>query len=235
MRILIADDEPLARQVLAELLEEIHGVTLAGEAASGHEAVEKALALRPDLILLDLHMPGLDGLAVARALRGSPLPLVIYVTAFDQHALAAFDSGAIDYLLKPVRKERLQAALEKARRHLAGLAPPKEDPRRIVGRTGTDLHLLDPAEVIAFKAEGDTVLILTQQGRYYSDHSLRQLEERLPQSRFRRVHRAIIINTDHIRKISPLTSRRFLLQMSGGLEAVVSKRMAGAIREATKW
>jgi DNA-binding LytR/AlgR family response regulator len=235
MRILIADDEPLARQVLAELLEEIRGVTVAGEAANGREAVEKSLALKPDLLLLDLHMPGLDGLAVARALRGSPLPLVIYVTAFDQHALAAFDSGAVDYLLKPVRKERLEAAVEKARRHLAGLAPPKEELRRIVGRIGADLHLLDPGDVIAFKAEGDTVLILTQQGRYYSDHSLRQLEEKLPVSRFRRIHRGTIINADHIRKISPLTSKRFLLQLTGGFEAVVSKRMAGVIREATKW
>ncbi len=235
MRILIADDEPLARQVLAELLEEIRGVTVAGEAANGREAVEKSLALKPDLLLLDLHMPGLDGLAVARSLRGSPLPLVVYVTAFEQHALAAFDSGAIDYLLKPVRKERLEAAVEKARRHLAGLVPHKEELRRIVGRIGADLHLLDPGDVIAFKAEGDTVLILTQQGRYYSDHSLRQLEEKLPPSRFRRVHRGAIINSDHIRKISPLTSKRFLLQLTGGFEAVVSKRMAGAIREATKW
>lgn len=235
MRILIADDEPLARQVLAELLADIRGAALIGEAANGREAVELALALKPDLVLLDLQMPGLDGLSVARALRGSPLPLVIYVTAFEQHALDAFETGAVDYLLKPVRRERLEAALEKARRQLAGLAPPREELRRIVGRTGADLHLLDPAEVVAFKAEGDTVLILTTQGRYYSDHSLRELEDKLPLNRFRRIHRGTIINTDHIRKISPLTSKRFLLQLTGGLEAVVSKRMAGAIREATKW
>jgi DNA-binding LytR/AlgR family response regulator len=241
VKVLIADDEPVARQILAGLLDEIGGVALLGEAADGREAVEKVSELRPDVLLLDLQMPGLDGLSVARSLRCSMLPLVIYVTAFEQHALEAFETGAVDYLLKPVRRERLAAALEKARRHLAGMspAPPaavsQGAPRRIVGRLGPDLHLIDPAEVIAFKAEGDTVLILTQNGRYYSDHSLRQLEQKLPAPRFRRIHRATIINTDHIRRITPLTSKRFLLQLTGGLEAVVSKRMARAIREATKW
>lgn len=234
MRILIADDEPLARKVLAEMLEDLRGVTVAGEAASGPETVEKCFALKPDLLLLDLQMPGLDGLSVARALRASPLPLVIYVTAFDNHALDALESGAVDYLLKPVRRERLEAALEKARRQLAGMAPPKEEIRRIIGRTGADLHLLDPDEVIAFKAEGDSVVILTRQGRFGCNHSLRELESKLP-ARFRRIHRGAIINTDHIRKISPLTSKRFLLQLTGGFEAAVSKRLAGVIREATKW
>lgn len=240
MKVLIADDEPVARQILAELLAEMEGVVLLGEAANGREAVEKASELRPDVLLLDLQMPGLDGLSVARSLRGSSLPLVIYVTAFDQHALEAFETGAIDYLLKPVRKERLSAALDKARRLLAGIAPKpmaslEAAPRRIVGRLGADLHLIDPEDVIAFRAEDDTVLILTLKHKYYCDHSLRQLEQKLPTPRFRRIHRSTIINTDHIRRISPLTSKRFLLQLSGGLEAVVSKRMAGTIREATRW
>lgn len=241
MKVLIADDEPVARQVLAELLSELPGVALVGEAATGRETVEKTSELKPDLLLLDLQMPGLDGLSVARALRASPLPLVIYVTAYEQHALAAFETGAVDYLLKPVRRERLQAALEKARRQLAGLersampGPPQDAPKRIVGRIGSDLHLIDPADVVAFRADGDTVVILTPQGKYFSDYSLRLLEQKLPPGRFRRIHRSTIINTDHIRKISPLTSKRFLLQLTGGLEAVVSKRMAGVIREATMW
>jgi CheY-like chemotaxis protein len=107
MRILIVDDEPIARQVLRELLEDIPGVTLAGEAASGPEAVDLVFRLRPDLLLLDLQMPGLDGIGVARALSAqdaSRLPLIVYVTAYEQHALQAFDLGAVDYLLKPVRR-----------------------------------------------------------------------------------------------------------------------------------
>lgn len=239
LRILIADDEPVARQVLAELIEDCPGALLTGVAASGPEAVEQASLLHPDVILLDLHMPGLDGFGVARALRGGRLPLIIYVTAYEKHALQAFETGAVDYLLKPVRRERLLAALEKARQQVAGLrraAPPASaEPRRIVGRLGADLHLLDPDDVIAFQADGDTVQILTTRGRFYAEHSLRALELRLPSPRFRRVHRRTIINTDHIRKISPLTSKRWLLTLSNGQEAIVSKRLAGVIREATDW
>jgi len=240
LRVLIVDDEPVARQVLVELLEECPGVNVAGEAANGVEAVEHVERVKPDVVLLDLQMPGLDGFAVARRLRGGRLPLIIYVTAFEKHALEAFETGAVDYLLKPVRRERLALALEKARQQLAGLrqaapAAVVAEPRRIVGRLGSDLHLLDPEEVIAFVAEGDTVRIVTAGGRYYAEHTLKALEQRLPAPRFRRIHRGTIINTDHIRKISPLTSKRWLLKMSNGLEAVVSKRMAGVIREATHW
>lgn len=237
---LIVDDEPIARQILRELLQDCPGVHLAGEAASGPDALTLINSLHPNLLLLDLHMPGLDGFAVARSLRGAPLPLIIYVTAFEKHALQAFETGAVDYLLKPVRRERLLAALDKARQRLAGIqsAPQPSasaEPRRIIGRIGSDLHLLDPADVIAFQAEADSVRIITASGRYFAEHSLRALEQRLPAPRFRRIHRGTIINTDHIRKISPLSSKRWLLRMSNGLEAVVSKRMAGVIREATRW
>ncbi|WP_321473363.1 LytTR family DNA-binding domain-containing protein [uncultured Paludibaculum sp.] len=239
MKVLIVDDEPIARQILRELLDDCPGITLAGEAATGLEAVEQIARLKPDAVLLDLQMPGLDGFSVARTLRGESLPIIIFVTAFESHALQAFDTGAVDYLLKPVRKERLTAALDKARTQLAGLKPeppPAVEPlRRILGRLGTDLHMLNPCDVIAFQAEGDTVQIITAQGRYYADHSLRTLEAKLPPPQFRRIHRGTIINTDHIRKISPLTSKRWLLKMSNGLEAIVSKRMAGVIRDATRW
>jgi len=237
MKVMIIDDEPIARQILREALEEIEGVTLAGEAASGLEAVEQIARLQPDVALLDLQMPGLDGFGVARMLKGSPLPLVIYVTAFDAHALEAFETGAVDYLLKPVRRERLEEAIAKAKIQLAGIRPAAQAaaPRRIVGRSGADLHLLNPEEIVAFQADGDVVYVLTESARYYADHTLKLLEDRLPTPPFRRVHRSTIINTDHIRKISPLSSKRWLLKMSNGLEAVVSKRMAGIIREATGW
>lgn len=237
MRILIVDDEPIARQVLRELLEDIPGVTLAGEAASGPEAVDLVFRLRPDLLLLDLQMPGLDGIGVARALSAqdaSRLPLIVYVTAYEQHALQAFDLGAVDYLLKPVRRERLRAALEKARTQLAGLQPaaPPSPIRKIAGRSGASLHLFDPADVIAFQAEGDVVYLFTAAARYYSDLSLKALEQRLPRHLFRRIHRSTIVNTAHIRQISPLKSKRWQVVLSGGMKAVVSKRMAGVIRAA---
>lgn len=238
MRVLIVDDEPLARQVLRELLEECPGVTVAGEAAAGAEALAQMAALRPDVALLDLQMPGMDGFAVARSLSGARLPLIIFVTAFEKHALQAFEAGAVDYLLKPVRRERLLAALERARKQLAGLrgaAAPAAELKRIVGRLGADLHLLAPDEVIAFQAEGDAVRIVAASGRYYAEHSLKALEGMLPAGLFRRIHRGTIINTAHIRRISPLSSKRWLLVMSNGFEAVVSKRMAGAIRDGALW
>ena len=210
MKALIVDDEPIARRVLREALDDFPEVEVLGEAATGTEAMEQIGRLQPEVVFLDLQIPELNGLAVARCLRGQRLPLVVYVTAFERHALQAFETGALDYLLKPVRRERLQAALGKVRAQLDGIrqaeAPTAgragEAPRRIVGRLGADLHLLDPSEVIAFQADGEVVTI---------------------------------INTDHIRRISPLSSKRWLLRMSNGIEVTVSKRLAGTIRDETNW
>ncbi len=244
MKALIVDDEPIARRVLREVLEEIADIEIVGEASTGTEAVEKIDHLRPEIVFLDLQMPEMNGFGVARSLRGQRLPLVVYVTAFEKHALQAFETGAVDYLLKPVRRERLELALQKARAQLSGIrqaaavaaAPaPGETPRRIVGRLGTDLHLLDPADVIAFHADGEVVQIIAVSGKYYADHSLKALQERLSPPRFRRIHRKTIINTDHIRRISPLSSKRWLLKMSNGIEVIVSKLLAGAIRDETNW
>ncbi|HBY63730.1 MAG TPA: DNA-binding response regulator, partial [Solibacterales bacterium] len=164
---------------------------------------------------------------------------VIFTTAHDEYAIKAFEVHAVDYLLKPVRRERLSAALSKVTAQLTGIRPAEaarstEMPRKIVGRQGADQYLLDPAEVVAFQADGELVYILTNNARYYADQPLRVLQQKLG-PRFRRVHRKTIINTDHIRRISPLSSKRWLLRMSSGLEVIVSKRLAGAIREATDW
>jgi DNA-binding LytR/AlgR family response regulator len=239
MKALIADDEPIARQVLREHLEEIRGVMIVGEAASGGEALEKLELLHPEVVFLDLQMPDIDGFAVAKSLRGSRLPLVIFVTAYDHRAVDAFEMGALDYLLKPVRRERLQAAVDKARAYIEAITPTplaaSRDVRRIVGKVGSDYHMLDTADVIAFQADGELVHIMTATNRYLANHPLKALAERLPSPPFRRIHRKTIINTDHIRRISPLSSKRWLLRMSNGLEVIVSKRMAGVIREETAW
>jgi DNA-binding LytR/AlgR family response regulator len=233
MKILIADDESIARQIVREHLEEMPDVEIVGEAANGLEAVEQIARAKPDVILLDLQMPEMDGFAVARNLAGRPTPVIIYVTAYQEHALQGFETGAVDYLLKPVRRERLQAALEKARRQLAGLRPAvvSEAPRKISGKMGDQIHMLNPADVIAFQADGELVFILTAGGRFFADGSLKVLEQRLDPRLFRRVHRKTIINIDHIRTISPLSSKRWMLKMSNGLEVVVSKRLAGLVRE----
>ncbi len=233
MRILIADDESIARQIVREYLEDTLGAEIVGEATTGLEAVELIARTKPDVILLDLQMPELDGFAVARNLAGRETPVIIYITAYQEHALQGFETGAVDYLLKPVRRERLEAALEKARRQLAGLRAPAapESPRKIAGKMGDHIHMLNAADVIAFQADGELVFVLTAAGRYFADGSLKTLEQRLDPRLFRRVHRKTIINIDHIRTISPLSSKRWMLKMSNGLEVVVSKRLAGLVRE----
>lgn len=243
MRALIADDEPVARALLREHLEHFPAIEIVGEAASGDEVVAAVNRLDPDLLFLDINMPGLDGFAALRALQGAAEgPAVIFVTAHDDRALDAFNVGAADYLLKPIRSDRLARAIDKAAaasnraRPSAKKEPPPppaaaEPPlRTIVGRLGSDLHILDPAEVVAFQAEGETVHIVSTRGRFTAGSTLRELEARLPAPRFRRIHRATIINTAHIRKISPLSSKRWLLKMSNGLEMIVSKRMTGMLR-----
>jgi DNA-binding LytR/AlgR family response regulator len=234
MRVLIVDDEAIARQILREHLEEIPRVEIAGEAATGIEATELAAALRPDVLLLDLQMPEMGGFAVARSLNGAASPVIIYVTAFQEHALEGFETGAADYLLKPVRRERLEGALEKAARLLAGLKTPEAPvPKRIVGKLGDKSYVLALDDIIAFQADAEVVYIVTANARYFADSPLRILEQRLPVPRFRRVHRKTLINTDHIRSISSLPSKRWLLKMSNGLEVVVSKRQAGGSPQ--KW
>lgn len=243
MKVLIVDDEPIARQILRDLVESTNGLEYLGEAANGNEAVERIIEADPDLVLLDLEMPGQGGISVIRSLRGTRLPLVIFVTAYEQHALEAFEVGAVDYLLKPVRRERFAKAIEKVRRHVnparssvaASVPKNREMTRKIVGRKGSDMYLLEPGDIVAFQAEGELVHIVTGSQRYLSDQPLKILAERLEHLRFRRIHRGTIVNTDHIRKISPLTSKRWLLTMSNGFEAIVSKRLASSIRDTGRW
>ena len=241
MKALIVDDEPIARQILREALEGFSQVEIVGEAGSGVEALAAIHDREPDVVFLDLQMPDLDGFGVAKALRRDRLPLVVFVTAYDKHALAAFETGAVDYLLKPIRQERLAAALERVKAQLSGVkaaareTAPAGAPRKIVGRLGSDQYLLDPSEVIAFVADGELVHIVTAQQRYLANQPLRAIEERLTSNTFRRIHRRTIINTDHIRRISPLSSKRWQLKMSNGIEVVVSKRMAGVIRQEMRW
>lgn len=234
MKALIVDDEPIARQILREYLGDVADVEIVGEAANGSEAVELISSKAPDVVFLDLQMPELGGIEVARSLRGGCTPLAIFVTAYENRALDAFDAGAVDYLLKPIRKERLEAALVKARTQLAGMKPRALTPQKIVGRMGNRMHLFDPGEVIAFQADGELVFILTAQGKFFANQSLRALETKLDAPQFRRIHRKTIINLDHVRNISPLSSKRWLLRMSNGLEVVVSKRMAGLVRVETR-
>ena len=244
MTALIVDDEPIARRVLREELSAFPEVSVAGEASNGREALDKIRTLRPNVVFLDLEMPGVGGFEVIRQLEGPELPFVIIVTAFQQYAIDAFEAGAIDYLLKPVSETRLKRAVDRARaltgkpravaEHVAELtrigAPVTARPGKIVGRHRGEYHLLDLDEVLAFQVENETVWIITAQQKYEATQTMKAMEDRLSGQPFERVHRQVIVNLNHVRKMTPMSSQRWLMTLSDGKEFTVSKRLAHRVR-----
>ena len=245
MKALIVDDEPIARRVLREELELLPDVLVVGEAGDGKEALQKIAKLLPDVVFLDLQMPVMSGFEVVRNLTETPLPVIVIVTAFDQHAIEAFEAGAIDYLLKPVSEARLRTAVERARNlqgkpalvvaHLDKIASAAESSsaprsRKVVGRSGEEYFFLDGDDVLAFQAERELVWIITSKKRLLATQSLRVIEERLAGPQFQRVHRNAIVNINHVRKMSALSSQRWMITLSNALQLTVSKRQAHNIR-----
>jgi two-component system LytT family response regulator len=248
LKILIVDDEPVARKILREELDLLADVEIVAEADNGAAALERIAEFQPDLVLLDLQMPAMGGLDVVRRLKqGAHVPAIVIVTAYDQFAIQAFEAGAIDYLLKPVGQERLAEAVDRARRmsaretaervaQLQELAEPAaRRTRKIVGRAGEEYFLLNSEEVYAFQAEGDLVWIVTAKKKYLAEQTLKALEERLKNSSFRRIHRGALVNIDHVRKMSALSSQRWLVTLSNSLEFIVSKRQARSVRQLLNW
>jgi two-component system LytT family response regulator len=248
LKTLIVDDEPLARKVLREELESITDVEIVGEADNGLTALAKIATDEPDLVLLDLQMPGMGGLDVIRSLKGGArVPVIIIITAYDKFALQAFEAGAIDYLLKPIGHERLAESLERAKRlsgrgaierlaRLQDIADPA-GPRskRIVGRDGPEYFLLSADEVCAFQADRDLVRIITAKRNYQATQTLKVLQQRLKDSGFRRIHRNAVVNVDHVRKMSAISSQRWLITLTNGQEFIVSKRQARGIHQLLHW
>jgi DNA-binding LytR/AlgR family response regulator len=247
---LIVDDEPVARSILREELKTCDDIQIVGEATNGREALQQIHNLKPDLVFLDLQMPVMSGFEVVRALDETNLPVFVIVTAFDQHAIQAFEAGAADYLLKPVSESRLKQAVERARGlmnrpaeianqlvTITSAASPIQPVRnrKVVGRTGDDYILLDADEVLAFQAERELVWIITAKQRLLATQSLQAIEGRLGGPDFQRVHRNAIVNVNHVRKLSALSSQRWYLTLSNASQLVVSKRQAHKIRHILQW
>ncbi len=243
LRTLIVDDEKAARAVLRRELRAIEGVEIVGEAVNGLEALRQVETVSPDLVLLDIQMPGRDGFDVVRGIAG-PLPRIVFVTAYSEHALRAFEVGAVDYLLKPFSGGRLEQAIERVRR--AGLSPTAHAERvaralnaeagpglqsaKVVARHGRDLLLIDLSRVYAFRADGEIVWILTKERRFRATKTLSALARKLAGSQFLRVHRNTLVNSDKVVKVSALSSQRWLLTLANGVECISSKRNAGLVR-----
>jgi two-component system LytT family response regulator len=252
MRALIVDDEPIARKVLREELDVLDSIEVAGEASSGEAALLTIAAVKPDIVFLDIQLPGMSGFEVLDHLNSGHLPAIIMVTAYDQHAIRAFDAGAVDYLLKPIGPQRLRQAVDRARRivqnplqaaetlaQLQEIAPMASSGahrvRKIVGRLDKDFFLLGLNEVVAFQADGDLTWIITSGQRYEATENLKAIESRLRNSSFRRIHRNALVNVEQIRKMSMITGRRWLVTLNDGQEFFVSKRQAKNVRDVLNW
>ena len=200
MKVLIADDEPLARERLRALLAEHADVTVVGEAGNGREALDAIASLQPDLLLLDIAMPVMDGLEAAHhlALLDEP-PALVFCTAYDEHALSAFEAAAVDYLVKPVRIERLAAALERARRYVAARPAsrlpdlPRTRPRtHLSARLRGSLRLIPIGEIAYLQADEKYVSVHHAHGEDLIEESLKSLESEFGE-RFMRIHRNCLI------------------------------------------
>lgn len=235
MRVLIVDDEAPARARLARLLESIDGCELVGEAADGTQAIELTEREAPDALLLDIRMPGMDGLEVARHVaEADPPPAVIFTTAYGDHALEAFETHAADYLVKPIRAERLAAALAGARRRnraqLAALAETGGPRTRICARLGGELQLVAVDDVIYFQAEQKYVTVRHPGGELLIEESLKGLESEFG-DRFLRIHRNALVAPECIASLRRESGGRHRLRFHGVADTLeVSRRHLPAVR-----
>ena len=223
MRVLVVDDEEPARRRLARMLARIAGVEVVGEAGDGLEARQKIAALRPDLVLLDVEMPELDGLELAET--EPDLPAIIFVTAHAHYAVRAFDIAARDYLLKPVQQARLEQALARVQVRPAEPAPVV----RISARSGGALRLFDPRGITRFHASDKYTLFHVDGAEYVLDDSLATLEQRLAGLGFLRVHRSELVNLAEARALHQRDGAA-VLELSDGQRAQVSRRAVAELK-----
>ncbi|MEY4488735.1 MAG: hypothetical protein RIQ79_1243 [Verrucomicrobiota bacterium] len=248
IRALIVDDEPLARERLQSFLARDADIFVVGESPDGDDAVQKILTLKPDLVFLDIQMPRRDGFGVLQALAGSKLPVVIFTTAFDEHALRAFDAHAIDYLLKPFKLSRFQEALQKARETLGGrgtqdalsrMLKLMEDQRTDATPKLTRLAIKDDdrtvfvpvGEVDWIEASGNYAIVHAGKQRHILRETMAWLDGQLPEKEFLRVSRSAIVNLASVRELQPGVGGESVLLLRDGTTLEVSR----GLREIEHW
>ena len=247
MRVLVVDDEELARARIKELLADIPDVEVAGEAENGLRAVDAVGELTPDVVILDIQMPGMDGFEVVEALTRAPL--VIFATAFDEYAIKAFEVNSVDYLLKPISKERLGEAIERARSllddtpqlddqmaRLAGLIRSREV-RRLPAVKGKKIVLIDLDDIVWIGVEDELVFVHTASEKYMMNVTMAELESRLDPRVFFRSHRSSIVNLNHVKEIVPWFSGKYKIVVDDETksELVLSRARARGLREILPW
>ena len=232
LRALLVDDEQPARERLRRLLASHGEIEIVGEASDGREAIEKVLEIRPDIVFLDIQMPGCTGLEVVASLP-APRPRVIFCTAYDHYAVDAFELRALDYLLKPINRARLDEAL--ARLEAGGApdldsaqAPPAEGwsgyPARFLARRSSRYHVVPREDALYLATEEGITRLQTKQHHYWMQPSLSELERRLDPARFCRVSRGAIVNLDAVREVHPAPGGGGVAHLSDGTRLEVSRR-----------
>lgn len=237
MRVLIVDDEKPARERLANLIADLKGFELAGEASDGREALAMVENVTPDIVLMDVRMPGIDGIEAARHLAGmAEPPAVIFTTAFDQYTLDAFEAAATGYILKPVRRERLERALRRATRptkaQLAGLQPEGAQSVRtnICARLGDRMRLIPVEDILYFRAEQKYVTVRHSNGTDLIDEPLKDLAEEFD-SEFCRIHRSTLVALRHVESVERDRNGHLVARLRGCDETLsVSRRHATEFR-----
>lgn len=260
IRTLIVDDEPLARRGLQLRLARHADIEVVAEAANGREAFHAVSSLRPDLMFLDVQMPGVDGFALLRALPATQIPLTVFVTAYDQYALAAFAASALDYLLKPVDDARLDESIERARARLAGrkaedhyerllkliatlpnAAELKLDeslrgdtaapaPGKLTIKDGQRVLRIDVDQIAWIDAAGDYMCIHTRNDTHVLRGTMHDLEQRLDPRRFARVHRSTIVNVARVKEMRPHHNGEYFLVLDSGQELKLSRSYKDKLR-----
>jgi two-component system LytT family response regulator len=232
IRALIVDDEPLARQRVRLLLTEEADVEIVGDYEDGVQAVEQITALKPDLLFLDVQMPEMDGFEVLRQVPAELLPIVIFTTAYDKHALRAFDAHALDYLLKPFKPERFKEAIQRVRELMAnkqagvaarGLldlladhAPATPQLRRLTVKTPDRVVFVDVEDIDAIEAAGKYVVIHVGKKNHVLRETMSSLESDLPSQRFLRISRSVIVNINQIQELQPMFKGENVVVLKNG-------------------
>ncbi len=252
LRIVIADDERPARLFLKAILQDFEDAEIVGEAENGAEAVEIIRETKPDLALLDLQMPIASGIDVVKLLKKSQMPLVAFVTAYDDYAVQAFEVNAVDYLLKPIEKSRLRETLNRARERLeqtdwqateaaklkAAVAVYEENAgaatslERIPVRQRGEIILIPVSEIASIIADGELLHITNLQNKKYTiNFRLKDIEARLDAKKFVRLSRGALINTETIARIAPLPGGTYLISLKNGQEISSSRFQSRMLRD----
>lgn len=236
LSVIISDDERIARQRLRRLLEQEPAVEIVAECADGKSTIDAVRHQEPNLVFLDIKMPGMDGFDVVEALNPDVQPAIVFVTAFDKHAVHAFETCALDYLLKPVAPGRLTKTLARVRQHLQSREPitaavsPEQTGQRFAVRSGQTTSLISPQDIDWIEADGNYAILHVGQRNHFLRGTMSALEKELPATAFTRVSRSAILHLDRVKEIRTGPGNQHFAILNDGQQVLITR----SIREITK-